>query len=69
MNEVRTVCALCPPGDIHRVGNEGPGTAVSIHVYGADIARVGSSIRRSYDLEVRQLGSRPPRAGLSFSAI
>ncbi|MGH7546108.1 MAG: cysteine dioxygenase [Gemmatimonadota bacterium] len=53
VNETRAVCALCPPGDIHRVANEGPQAAISIHVYGADIGRLGSSIRRTYDLEVR----------------
>jgi hypothetical protein len=42
------VSAFAPPGDIHLVQNRGPGTAISIHVYGADIARYGSSIRRTY---------------------
>lgn len=42
------VSAFAPPGDIHQVRNGGPGTAISIHVYGADIAQHGSSIRRSY---------------------
>jgi 3-mercaptopropionate dioxygenase len=42
------VSAFAPPGDIHRVQNRGPGTAISLHVYGADIAVLGSSIRRSY---------------------
>jgi predicted metal-dependent enzyme (double-stranded beta helix superfamily) len=42
------VSAFAPPGDIHRVRNGGPGTAISLHVYGADIAVLGSSIRRSY---------------------
>jgi predicted metal-dependent enzyme (double-stranded beta helix superfamily) len=43
-----SICAFAPPGDIHRVANSGPGTAISFHVYGADIARFGSSIRRNY---------------------
>jgi predicted metal-dependent enzyme (double-stranded beta helix superfamily) len=43
-----TVAGFAPPGDIHRVTNSGPGTAVSMHVYGTDISRVGSSIRREY---------------------
>ncbi|MGB7859786.1 MAG: cysteine dioxygenase family protein [Acidimicrobiia bacterium] len=44
---------LSPPGDIHRVRNAGDGTAISIHVYGADISVLGTSIRREYDLPVR----------------
>ncbi len=51
-NHPGEVSALAPPGDIHRVENPGPGTAISIHVYGADIRRLGSSIRRRYDLPV-----------------
>ena len=53
VNEPGDVVALTPPGDIHRVRNPGPGTAISIHVYGADIRELGSSIRRTYDLPVR----------------
>jgi 3-mercaptopropionate dioxygenase len=44
------VSGFAPPGDIHRVRNHGSGTAISLHVYGADITRLGSSIRRIYDL-------------------
>jgi 3-mercaptopropionate dioxygenase len=51
-NPPRSVCAFSPPGDIHRVQNVGAGTAVSMHVYGADIGVLGSSIRRCYDLPV-----------------
>jgi 3-mercaptopropionate dioxygenase len=54
-NKVGAVSGFAPPGDIHRVRNQGAGTAVSIHVYGADITRLGSSVRRVYDLPV--LGS------------
>lgn len=46
------VSGFAPPGDIHRVRNIGSEVAVSLHVYGADITRLGSSIRRSYDLPV-----------------
>jgi 3-mercaptopropionate dioxygenase len=46
------VTGFAPPGDIHRVGNPGPGVTVSLHVYGADITRLGSSVRRIYDLPV-----------------
>jgi predicted metal-dependent enzyme (double-stranded beta helix superfamily) len=52
-NPVGTVSGFAPPGDIHRVRNSGAGTAVSMHVYGTDISRVGSSIRREYVLPVR----------------
>src|SRR5512146_653411 len=44
------VAAFAPPGDIHRVTNSGAGAAVSMHIYGTDITRVGSSIRREYEL-------------------
>ena len=47
-NPVGSVSAFAPPGDIHRVRNTGAGTAVSMHVYGTDISRVGASIRREY---------------------
>jgi 3-mercaptopropionate dioxygenase len=44
------VSGFAPPGDIHRVRNSGDGVAISMHVYGADITRLGSSVRRTYDL-------------------
>ncbi len=47
-NQAGAVAGFAPPGDIHRVTNAGAGTAVSMHVYGTDISRVGSSIRREY---------------------
>ena len=37
------------PGDIHRVHNTGETMAISIHIYGTDITRIGSSARRYYD--------------------
>ena len=52
VNPRGSVCAFAPPGDIHQVWNAGAGTAVSIHLYGADIARLGSSVRRVYALPV-----------------
>ena len=45
-----SVDALVPPGDIHKVTNSGTGLAVSIHIYGANLAELGCSIRRHYDL-------------------
>lgn len=38
-----------PPGDIHRIRNTGTSTAASLHIYGTDITRIGSSARRYYD--------------------
>jgi predicted metal-dependent enzyme (double-stranded beta helix superfamily) len=55
-NPVGSVAALVPPGDIHMVANAGDGLAVSLHIYGADIGILGSSIRRKYDLVVRDAG-------------
>jgi 3-mercaptopropionate dioxygenase len=48
-NYVGDVSGFAPPGDIHRVHNTGDETAISIHVYGTDVTRVGSSARRYYD--------------------
>ncbi|RJQ73805.1 hypothetical protein D5S17_24625 [Pseudonocardiaceae bacterium YIM PH 21723] len=44
---------LMPPGDIHRVSNATDGLVVSLHIYGCDVNRLGSSIRRCYDLPIR----------------
>jgi 3-mercaptopropionate dioxygenase len=51
-NDCGEVSGFAPPGDIHRVRNIGADVAISLHVYGADITRLGSSIRRTYDLPV-----------------
>jgi predicted metal-dependent enzyme (double-stranded beta helix superfamily) len=51
-NETGEVSGFAPPGDIHRVRNHGDDVAISLHVYGADISRLGSSVRRVYDLPV-----------------
>ncbi len=50
VNRTGEVCGFAPPGDIHRVWNGCDDKAVSIHVYGADISRLGTSVRRVYDL-------------------
>ena len=43
------VSVLVPPEeDIHRVENAGTSLAISIHVYGADISVLGSSINREF---------------------
>jgi predicted metal-dependent enzyme (double-stranded beta helix superfamily) len=48
-NHVGDVSGFAPPGDIHRVHNTAATTAISIHVYGTDVTRTGSSVRRYYD--------------------
>jgi predicted metal-dependent enzyme (double-stranded beta helix superfamily) len=55
-NPAGTVTGFAPPGDIHRVHNSRDRTAISLHIYGTDISRTGSSVRRVYDLPVT---SRP----------
>jgi predicted metal-dependent enzyme (double-stranded beta helix superfamily) len=52
-NPAGAVSGFAPPGDIHRVRNAGDTTAVSLHVYGTDLNRIGSSVRRYYDLPIR----------------
>ncbi|WP_157253708.1 cysteine dioxygenase family protein [Nonomuraea typhae] len=52
-NATGAVNGFAPPGDIHRVANNAGRTAISIHVYGTDLSRIGSSALRSYDLPVR----------------
>lgn len=59
--------SLIPPAEnIHKVANEGNGRAISIHIYGADIERLGSSINQTFDhLPIRALAptrGRPWRA-------
>ncbi|NLU66569.1 cysteine dioxygenase family protein [Streptomyces sp. HNM0574] len=49
-NPQGSVCGFAPPGDIHRVWNGCGEKAVSLHLYGADISRLGTSVRRVYDL-------------------
>jgi predicted metal-dependent enzyme (double-stranded beta helix superfamily) len=49
VNHVGDVSGFAPPGDIHRVHNTAGETAISIHVYGTDVTRIGSSARRYYD--------------------
>jgi predicted metal-dependent enzyme (double-stranded beta helix superfamily) len=48
-NRVGDVSGFAPPGDIHRVHNTANTTAISIHIYGTDVTRIGSSVRRFYD--------------------
>ncbi|MFF7638343.1 cysteine dioxygenase [Kitasatospora sp. NPDC008050] len=48
VNPLGSVAGFAPPGDIHLVRNSCSGTAISIHLYGADVLRLGSSVRRVY---------------------
>ncbi|MGF1425902.1 cysteine dioxygenase [Kitasatospora sp. LaBMicrA B282] len=48
VNPLGSVCGFAPPGDIHEVRNSCTGTAISVHIYGADVLRLGTSIRRVY---------------------
>ena len=48
-NHVGDVDGFAPPGDIHRVHNTADATAISIHIYGTDVTRIESSVRRYYD--------------------
>jgi 3-mercaptopropionate dioxygenase len=48
-NHAGSVSGFAPPGDIHRVHNTTASTAISLHVYGTDVTRIGSSVRRYYD--------------------
>jgi predicted metal-dependent enzyme (double-stranded beta helix superfamily) len=49
-NATGAVTGFAPPGDIHRVANTGDRTAITIHVYGTDLSRIGSSALRYYDV-------------------
>ncbi|MEV4435188.1 cysteine dioxygenase family protein [Streptomyces sp. NPDC049555] len=62
VNRQGDVCGFAPPGDIHRVGNASTSVAISLHVYGADVLRLGSSVRRVYDLpaDERRAGGTSP---------
>jgi 3-mercaptopropionate dioxygenase len=53
VNPGGSVSGFAPPGDIHRVRNTGDAVAISMHVYGADISRLGTSVRREYEIPVR----------------
>ncbi|HJQ41848.1 MAG TPA: cysteine dioxygenase family protein [Jatrophihabitantaceae bacterium] len=48
-NQLGDVSGFAPPGDIHRVHNTSDTTAISIHIYGTDVTRLGSSVRRFYN--------------------
>ncbi len=52
VNAAGTTSFFVPPGDIHAVRNSSDRTVISIHVYGADVSVLGSSVRRWYELPV-----------------
>ena len=47
--QVGDVNGFAPPGDIHRVHNTSDAVAITLHIYGTDVTRVGSSVRRYYE--------------------
>ncbi|GIH21623.1 hypothetical protein [Rugosimonospora africana] len=47
-----TSTVAIPPGDIHQVANDTDAVVASVHVYGANVAALGTSIRRTYRLPV-----------------
>jgi len=53
LNNPGDVTAFAPPGDIHRIINPSDTTVVQLHVYGTDVRRLGTSVRRVYDLPLR----------------
>jgi 3-mercaptopropionate dioxygenase len=63
-NLVRDVDGLAPPGDIHLVRNDDVPAAISLHIYGTDVSRLGTSVRRVYGAPVRsgRVLVRPPTA-------
>ena len=48
-NHVGDVSGFAPPGDLHRVHNTSASTSITLHIYGTDVTRIGSSVRRFYD--------------------
>ena len=53
VNEVGDVSRLVPPEEnIHQVTNAGSGVAISLHVYGADIAARGTSVNKVFRQQV-----------------
>lgn len=60
MNDSGDVCRLVPPEEnIHKVANAGDGVTISLHIYGANIAVLGTSINQIFDHEV---ADAPPHA-------
>ena len=49
-HETGSTSLALPPEDVHMVENASDDVAVSVHVYGVDLRRVGNSVRRYYPL-------------------
>jgi len=63
VNERGDVSRLVPPEEnIHRVANACDGVAISLHVYGADIAAMGSSVNKVFDHRVAPPSPGPARS-------
>ncbi|MFF0269894.1 hypothetical protein [Kribbella sp. NPDC004536] len=62
-NPAGTAVGFAPPGDIHQVRNASSSTAISIHVYGADLRETGTSVRRTYQLPVDARAAGPSADG------
>jgi len=43
------VSGFAPPGDIHLIRNDGAENTITLHVYGTDVTRIGTSARRYYN--------------------
>jgi 3-mercaptopropionate dioxygenase len=52
INRAGSVQGLVFADEIHYVANRGESLAVSLHVYGTDLTRFASSIRRRYECEI-----------------
>ncbi|WP_433324222.1 cysteine dioxygenase [Spirillospora sp. CA-294931] len=48
-NHPGDVSGFAPPGDIHKVVNRTSVNAITLHIYGTDVSRIGSSVRRYYN--------------------
>lgn len=61
------VCRLVPPDeDIHRVGNASGARTISMHIYGANIAEVGTSVNRVFDQPIRTVAPSPGSTRVSW---
>jgi predicted metal-dependent enzyme (double-stranded beta helix superfamily) len=64
------VSVLVPPDeDVHRVENCGETLAISVHVYGADISKLGSSINRQFAADRVVVRRRFDDAPVSWRAL
>jgi hypothetical protein len=39
-----------PPSDIHRITNPTGEVVIQLHIYGTDVGRLGTNVRRVYEL-------------------